>query len=141
MLITKPLIMINRELIDMNTKDKLVKAGAELRKLRSQTGLSTYKVGKRVGVSGNYVAKIERGESNPSDALLDAFAELYSKEREEMYWLFNRLTKEELEKCREINPILLKAVLQVLDKYKLSDEQAILFSQKLMEMSEEIIGK
>ena len=125
----------------MNKKEELIKAGAMLKELRNQTGLSIYKVGRRVGVSGSYVGKIERGESNPSDTLLDAFAELYGKEKEEIHRLFNRLTKEELETYKKINPILLKAVLQALDGNKLSDEEAILFSQKLKERAEEVLGR
>lgn len=36
----------------------------KLRALRKEKGLSVHKVGRQLGVSGNYVSEIERGKSS-----------------------------------------------------------------------------
>lgn len=42
------------------------KIGKSLRKLRKEKGLTQVELAKKVGISSNYYARIERDEENPS---------------------------------------------------------------------------
>jgi predicted transcriptional regulator len=49
---------------DQETRRK--ELGEKLRKAREQAGLTQSEVAARAGLNGNYYARIERGEENPS---------------------------------------------------------------------------
>ena len=45
--------------------NRLQVLGEKLRKLREQAGFTQSEVATRAGLSGNYYARVERGEENP----------------------------------------------------------------------------
>lgn len=74
-------------------------AGAKLRELRKATKLSIFKVGRAIGISGNYISQIELGERPASDAALSALAELYNVDKKEILWVYGKLPNEAVKVC------------------------------------------
>jgi transcriptional regulator with XRE-family HTH domain len=58
---------------DQDTRRK--ELGEKLRKVREQAGLTQTEVAASAGLSGNYYARIERGEENPSFEKLESIKE------------------------------------------------------------------
>ena len=52
--------------------------GEKLRKVREQAGLTQTEVAARAGLNGNYYARIERGEENPSFEKLESIKDALS---------------------------------------------------------------
>jgi len=122
----------------MKKDSLLIEAGAKLRELRKNTGLSTYKVGKRVGVSGNYIGMIERGQKNPSEAILASLAEIYEVNREDVFSLYKRVANEELEQIMQLHPEIRKTMASISTSRNISDEEAIMIARRLEEITAEL---
>lgn len=122
----------------MKKDSLLIEAGAKLRELRKNTGLSTYKVGKRVGVSGNYIGMIERGQKNPSEAILVSLADVYEVDREEVFSLYKRVANEELEQIMQLHPEIRKTMASISTSRNISDEEAIMIARRLEEITAEL---
>ena len=103
-------------------KNELYKvAGAKLRELRKATGNSIFKVGRLIGVSGNYISQIERGDRPASDAVLVAMAELYSVDQKDLFSLYRKLPSEEVNRIMQM-PELRNLFVEVTSKSGLTDE-------------------
>lgn len=122
----------------MKKDSLLIEAGAKLRELRKNTGLSTYKVGKQVGVSGNYIGMIERGQKNPSEAILASLAEIYEVNREDVFSLYKRVANEELEQIMQLHPEIRKTMASISTSRNISDEEAIMIARRLEEITAEL---
>ncbi len=121
-------------------KDKeLVQRGATLREYRKSTGLSVHKVGSRIGVSGGYIAKIERGENNPSEMVLEALAELYGKESEVLFRLYNKVENEQIKEFSKLHPDLRKTIIAMSTGKNITDEEMIEIAKRFKAVAEEII--
>ena len=82
--------------VDKNSIKK--EADAKLRELRKGTGLSIFKVGRAIGVSGNYISQIERGDRPASDAVLVALSDLYHVDQKGLFGLYGRMPSDEINK-------------------------------------------
>ena len=124
----------------MMGKDKeLVQRGAILRAYRKSIGLSVHKVGSRIGVSGGYIAKIERGENNPSEMVLEALAELYGKESEDLFRLYNKVENEQIKEFSKLHPDLRKTITAMSRGKNITDEEMIEIAKRFKAVAEEII--
>lgn len=122
----------------MGKDSLLVEAGAKLRDLRRIAGLSTYKVGKRVGVSGNYIGMIERGQKSPSEAILASLAEIYEVDRNEIFSLYKRIANDELEQIMQLHPEIRKTMAAISTSKNISDKEAIMIARRLEEITAEL---
>lgn len=80
----------------MDKKEQWEKAGNELRQIRKGTGLSVFKVGRAIGVSGSYVSQFERGSCAPSDATIVALSELYGVDQKQLFNLYGKISNDEI---------------------------------------------
>lgn len=96
-------------------------AGAKLKELRKATKLSIFKVGRAIGMSGNYISQIERGERPASDAALIALADLYGVDQKELFALYGKLPNEEVNMIMKM-PELRNLFIEVTGKKELSDQ-------------------
>ena len=122
----------------MGKDNLLIDAGAKLRELRKIRGLSTYKVGKQVGVSGNYIGMIERGQKNPSEAILVSLAEIYKVDRSEIFSLYKRVANDELEQIMQLHPEIRKTMAAISTSKNISDKEAIMIARRLEEITAEL---
>jgi len=120
--------------------NKWIEAGAMLRDLRKGIGLSVHKVGRQIGVSGGYIAKIERGENNPSDAVLESLAELYKKDGEELFNLYNKVESEEIKSFAKLHPEIRKTVTALSTDKDITDEEALKIAERIKEITKEILN-
>ena len=105
----------------MDKKEQRKEAGAKLRELRKATKLSVFKVGRAIGMSGNYISQIEHGERPASDAALVALADLYGVDQKELFALYGRLPNEEVNMIMQM-PELRNLFIEVTGKKELSDQ-------------------
>lgn len=70
---------------------KTKEAGDFLRSKRKELGFSLFKVARNVGITGNYLSLIERGERIPSNHVLSKLADYYEIDPENIYGLYNRV--------------------------------------------------
>lgn len=104
-------------------KNELYKvAGSKLRDMRKATGLSVFKVGRAIGVSGNYISQIERGDRPASDAVLIGLAELYSVDKKGLFDLYSRMESEEANSFMA-HPELRKTFVEITSNKELSKEE------------------
>ncbi|MBC8579256.1 helix-turn-helix domain-containing protein [Zhenhengia yiwuensis] len=96
-------------------------AGAKLQEIRKGTGLSIFKVGRAIGVSGGYISQIERGVRPPSDAVLIRLAELYSVEQKELFGLYEKLPDDEVNMIMQM-PELRNLFTELTSKKDITDE-------------------
>ncbi|MDU6361874.1 MAG: helix-turn-helix transcriptional regulator [Peptostreptococcaceae bacterium] len=96
-------------------------AGAKLQEIRKGTGLSIFKVGRAIGVSGGYISQIERGVRPPSDAVLIRLAELYSVEQKELFGLYEKLPDDEVNMIMQM-PELRNLFTELTSKKGITDE-------------------
>lgn len=114
--------------------DMLEKAGAELRKLRKKTGLSIFKVAKKVHISGNYLSLLERGANAPSNTVLFNLSEFYNVPPEQLFKLYGKVvppTPEQLIKM----PSLKKIITEISIDPRLSDEEKEIFANRIYEIA------
>ena len=129
----------NKGELDMEEKE-LIEAGNILRGYRKSTGLSVHKAGNRIGVSGGYIAKIERGESNPSDAVLVALAELYQKDVEELFRLYNKVERDEIKYFSKMHPAIRKTITAMFADKDFTEDEVLKAIERLEEISKDIIN-
>ena len=120
---------------------ELIDAGNVLREYRKSTGLSVHKVGNRIGVSGGYVAKIERGENMPSDAVLVALADLYGKNEEELFRLYNKVESDEIKRFSKMHAGIRRTITAIFADKDFTEEQALKAMKRLEEISKDIIPR
>lgn len=124
-----------------NKNEMWVHAGAVLRKLRRATGLSIHKVGREIGVSGGYIAKIERGENNPSEVVLESLAELYQKDGQELFRLYNKVESDEIKSFSNLHPEIRKTVAAMSTDREITDEQAAKIAKQIKELVNEVLSE
>lgn len=105
--------------MDKNKQKK--EAGSKLRELRKATGLSVFKVGRAIGMSGNYISQIERGERPASDAALVALADLYGMDQKELFGLYGKLPDNEINMIMQM-PELRNLFVEVTNRKGVTDE-------------------
>ena len=120
---------------------ELIEAGSVLRDYRKSIGLSVHKVGNRIGISGGYVAKIERGENIPSDAVLVALAELYGKNEEELFRLYNKVANDEIKRFSKMHAGIRRAITAIFADKDFTEDQALKAIERLEEISKGIIPR
>lgn len=106
----------------MDKKEMWIQSGSKLKELRKATGMSVFKVGRAIGVSGSYVSQFERGVCAPSDAALISLAELYGVDKQTLFDLYKRIEDEEANRLMD-NPMFRKVFTQVTSDNKLSQEE------------------
>ena len=124
-----------------NKNEMWVHAGAVLRKLRRATGLSIHKVGREIGVSGGYIAKIERGENNPSEAVLESLAELYHKNGQELFRLYNKVESDEIKSFSNLHPEIRKTVAAMSTDREITDEEALKIAGQIKALVNEVLSE
>lgn len=77
-------------------KEENVIAGKKLQEYRKKTGLSVFKVGRQIGVSGSYISQVETGKRPASEGMLIAMAELYGVDKKELFGLYNKIPNDEI---------------------------------------------
>ena len=105
----------------MDKIEQRKEAGAKLRELRKATKLSVFKVGRAIGMSGNYISQIERGERPASDAALSSLAELYGVDKKEVYGFYGKLPNDEIDMIMQM-PELRNLFVEVTSKTGITDE-------------------
>jgi transcriptional regulator with XRE-family HTH domain len=106
---------------DLDKQELREIAGAKLQEIRKGTGLSIFKVGRAIGVSGGYISQIERGVRPPSDAVLIRLAELYSVEQKELFGLYEKLPDDEVNMIMQM-PELRNLFTELTSKKDITDE-------------------
>ena len=106
---------------DLDKQELREIAGAKLQEIRKGTGLSIFKVGRAIGVSGGYISQIERGIRPPSDAVLIRLAELYSVEQKELFGLYEKLPDDEVNMIMQM-PELRNLFTELTSKKGITDE-------------------
>lgn len=106
---------------DLDKQELREIAGAKLQEIRKGTGLSIFKVGRAIGVSGGYISQIERGVRPPSDAVLIRLAELYSVEQKELFGLYEKLPDNEVNMIMQM-PELRNLFTELTSKKGITDE-------------------
>lgn len=123
----------------INKNEAWEHAGKVLRGLRKIMGLSVHKVGRAIGVSGGYIAKIERGENNPSEAVLQGLAELYHKDVQELLNLYNKVESQEIDSFSKLHPEIRKTVAAISTDKDITDEEAHRIAKRMQEVTQEIL--
>lgn len=106
---------------DLDKQELREIAGAKLQEIRKGTGLSIFKVGRAIGVSGGYISQIERGVRPPSDAVLIRLAELYNVEQKELFGLYEKLPDDEINMIMQM-PELRNLFTELTSKKGITDE-------------------
>lgn len=105
----------------MDKLEQRKEAGAKLRELRKATKLSVFKVGRAIGMSGNYISQIERGDRPASDAALSLLAELYGVDKKEVFGYYGKLPDEEVDMIMQM-PELRSLFTEVTSRKGVTDE-------------------
>ena len=124
-----------------NKNEMWVHAGSVLRELRKAMGLSIHKVGREIGVSGGYIAKIERGENNPSEAVLESLAGLYHKDGQELFRLYNKVESDEIKLFSKLHPEIRKTVTAMSTDRDITDAEALQIAERFKEITREILDR
>lgn len=103
-------------------KEENVIAGAKLKEYRKQTGLSIFKVGRQIGVSGSYISQVENGKRPASDSMLVAMAELYGVDKKELFALYDKMPNDEISTIMQ-HPELRQLFLDVTNDKKFNPEK------------------
>lgn len=113
--------ILNKGGLGVDKIEQRKEAGAKLRGLRKATKLSVFKVGRAIGMSGNYISQIERGERPASDAALSALAELYGVDKKEVFGYYVKLPNDEVDMIMQM-PELRNLFTEVTSKKGVTDE-------------------
>ena len=105
----------------MDKKEMWQQSGAKLKEMRKATGLSVFKVGRAIGVSGSYVSQFERGSCAPSDAALIALADLYGVDKQALFDLYGKIHNEEVDILMQY-PQLRETIIELTSNPKASKE-------------------
>lgn len=124
----------------MDEKNLRKEAGAKLRELRKTTKLSIFKVGRAIGMSGNYISQIERGERPASDAALTALANLYGVDKREMYGYYGKMPNDEIDMIMQM-PELRRIFTEVTSKRGITDEDRKEMLEEFKSVAEKFYNK
>lgn len=124
----------------MTDKYFLVSAGAFLREMRKNKGLSLFKVAKHINISGNYLSEIERGKKNPSDLVLEALAEYYELDIQEVFERYDRVHTASYEEMKK-HPELLKVIRTISTDKRINNEELDTLANELYSIYQDIIKK
>ena len=117
-------------------KEENVIAGKKLQEYRKQTGLSIFKVGRQIGVSGSYISQVENGKRPASEAMLVAMADLYGVDKKELFNLYNKMPNDEITTIMQ-HPELRQLFLDVTNDKKFNAEKLSNVIQEFRKMAEE----
>lgn len=73
--------------INLNTDNP----GMELKVARTRERYSLQQLGEKVGVSHNYIFKLEKNENKPSDGIIIKLAEALNVKEDDLFLLFNEV--------------------------------------------------
>jgi transcriptional regulator with XRE-family HTH domain len=83
--------------------------GQYLFDLRMKYGLTLTELGKKIGISANYVGELERGKKEASDEVVRKIAVVYNTQEETLFAMMGRVPlgiKEETEHSPELQKLL-----------------------------------
>lgn len=106
----------------MSKSEMWERAGAKLRELRKEKGLSVHKTGRQLGVSGNYISLLERGKTAPTEALLIALAEFYEVDRQKLFDMYEKIDSDQVKNIIALPASIRKTINQMSIDKKLSEE-------------------
>ena len=113
-------------------------AGEKLRELRKEKNLSVHKVGRQLGVSGNYISLIERGKTLPGESMLIGLAEFYDIDKQELFDMYGRIESEQVPNIIALPSSIRKTLNQISKDKSLSNEEIDEAIQALREMAEHL---
>lgn len=123
--------------VDMRQiKEENVIAGKKLQEYRKKTGLSIFKVGRQIGVSGSYISQVENGKRPASDAMLMAMADLYGVDKKELFDLYNKMPNDEVATIMQ-HPELRQLFLDVTNDKKFDAQKLSSVIQEFRKMAGE----
>ena len=118
-----------------------INAGKKLRELRKETGLSLFKVSKKLHISGNYLSLLERGKQSPSNTVLYNIAEFYNVPSQELFDLYEKIDPNEANNIINAPPSLRKVLTQLSVDKKLSDDEKERLSKVVSELINEALDE
>lgn len=120
-------------------EEKWKKAGDKLRALRKETGLSVFKVAKKVNISGNYLSLLERGKQSPSDTVIYNLAEFYNIDSKDLFALYDKIDPGSMEEIKKLNPSLRQILTQLSIDKRLSDDEKVELSANIKDLINEYL--
>lgn len=117
-------------------KEENVIAGKKLQEYRKQTGLSIFKVGRQIGVSGSYISQVENGKRPASEAMLVAMADLYGVDKKELFNLYNKMPNDEINTIMQ-HPELRQLFLDVTNDKRFDAQKLSHVIEEFRKMAEE----
>lgn len=117
-------------------KEENVIAGKKLQEYRKQTGLSIFKVGRHIGVSGSYISQVENGKRPASDAMLMAMADLYGVDKKDLFALYNKMPTDEISAIMQ-HPELRQLFLDVTNDKRFDAEKLSKVIEEFKHMTKE----
>ena len=118
-----------------------INAGKKLRELRKKTGLSLFKVSKKLHISGNYLSLLERGKQSPSNTVLYNIAEFYNVPSQELFDLYEKIDPNEANNIINAPPSLRKVLTQLSVDKKLSDDEKERLSKVVSDLINEALDE
>lgn len=118
-----------------------INAGKKLRELRKETGLSLFKVSKKLHISGNYLSLLERGKQSPSNTVLYNIAEFYNVPSQELFDLYEKIDPNEANNIINAPPSLRKVLTQLSVDKKLSDDEKERLSKVVSDLINEALDE
>lgn len=112
--------------------------GKFLFELRMKRGFTLTELGKRVGISANYVGELERGQKEASDEIIRKLANTFVVPEENFFAIMKRVPlriKEEI----EVSPEFQKLLSDIAKNNDLSDEVKIKIYQKVHSYYEKLL--
>lgn len=122
----------------MKKNQMWVCAGEKLRELRKEKNLSVHKVGRQLGVSGNYISLIERGKTLPGESMLIGLAEFYDIDKQELFDMYGRIESEQVPNIIALPSSIRKTLNQISKDKTLSNDEIDEAIQALHEMAEHL---
>jgi len=107
---------------------KAAQFGEYLTKLRTEQEQSLSFVGKKIGVSSNYLSEIERGLKTPSDEVLRELAKYYDIPEHEIFDKIGRVPLQAREELEE-NEMLQRTLVQIRKKNLSEDKKQKLYEE------------
>ena len=117
-------------------KEENVIAGKKLQEYRKQTGLSIFKVGRHIGVSGSYISQVENGKRPASDGMLMAMSDLYGVDKKELFNLYNKMPNNEINTIMQ-HPELRQLFLDVTNDKKFDSDKLSNIIEEFKRMAKE----
>ena len=124
----------------MDKIEQRKEAGAKLREIRKATKLSVFKVGRAIGMSGNYISQIERGERPASDAALVALSELYGMDKKDLFDLYGKLPNDEVNMIMQM-PELRNLFIEVTSRKDVNEEDRKEMLEEFKEIAKKYYNK